>query len=91
LTTVLTAIDMLPTFAQLAGARLPDDYQPDGESIVAAIKGAKSRRSNLKRTTLRLPFHAEGMQLVIHFSGARLIAHYGSALCSLGRFIMLWR
>ena len=29
----------------MAGAKLPDNYQSDGESIVAAIKGAKFQRT----------------------------------------------
>jgi N-acetylgalactosamine-6-sulfatase len=32
-TSVLSAVDLLPTFAELAGEELPDDYQPDGESF----------------------------------------------------------
>jgi N-acetylgalactosamine-6-sulfatase len=40
-----TAVDLLCTFAEVAGAKLPDDYQSDGESIVAAIKGAKFQRT----------------------------------------------
>ena len=36
---VLTAVDLLPTFADLAGASLPSDYQPDGESVVSALQG----------------------------------------------------
>jgi arylsulfatase A-like enzyme len=36
---VLTAVDMVPTFMELAGAELPADYTPDGVSVVAALKG----------------------------------------------------
>jgi len=38
-TTALAAVDLLPTFAELAGVKLPEGYQSDGESIVEAIKG----------------------------------------------------
>lgn len=41
----MTAVDILPTFMELAGASLPDDYQPDGESVVKALKGESWRRS----------------------------------------------
>jgi N-acetylgalactosamine-6-sulfatase len=41
---VITAVDLLPTFAELAGAKLPNYYKPDGESIVTAIKGGKFQR-----------------------------------------------
>ena len=44
-TSVLTAADLLPTIAELAGAKLPDDYQSDGQSIAAAIKGASFQRT----------------------------------------------
>ena len=40
-----SAVDVLPTFVELAGARMPDDYTPDGESLVRAIKGAGWTRS----------------------------------------------
>ncbi|MFC1764487.1 sulfatase [Planctomycetota bacterium] len=42
---VLTAVDLLPTFLELAGVELPDDYAPDGESIVLALKGKGLSRS----------------------------------------------
>ena len=38
-TSMISAVDLLPTFCELAGARLPDDYQPDGVSQVAALQG----------------------------------------------------
>jgi N-acetylgalactosamine-6-sulfatase len=41
---VLTAVDILPTFVELAGATLPDDYQPDGVSVVSALKGEVFKR-----------------------------------------------
>ncbi len=42
---VLTAVDLLPTFVELAGAELPQSYQPDGESIAAALRGGSFQRS----------------------------------------------
>lgn len=36
---LLSAVDLLPTFCELAGAELPSDYAPDGISQVAALKG----------------------------------------------------
>lgn len=36
---VMTAVDLLPTFADLAKVDLPDTYSPDGVSIVSALKG----------------------------------------------------
>lgn len=42
---VLTAVDLLPTFMEIAGQELPADYQPDGESIVNALKGDHFERS----------------------------------------------
>ena len=44
-TSVMTAVDLLCTFTEVTGAKLPDNYQSDGESIVAAIKGAKFQRT----------------------------------------------
>jgi N-acetylgalactosamine-6-sulfatase len=36
---VLTAVDLLPTFMELAGQPLPSGYEPDGISIVSALEG----------------------------------------------------
>ena len=38
-TSVLTAVDLLPTFLELAGQPLPAGLKLDGESIVPALKG----------------------------------------------------
>ena len=42
---VLTAVDLLPTFMELAGRDLPADYKPDGVSMVSALKGEHFERS----------------------------------------------
>lgn len=42
---VMTAVDMLPTFMELAQAKLPEGYKPDGESIIPALKGNGFQRS----------------------------------------------
>ncbi|MDQ8180239.1 sulfatase-like hydrolase/transferase [Pelagicoccus sp. SDUM812005] len=36
---VLTAVDLLPTFLEAAGVELPEGYEPDGQSVLAAFKG----------------------------------------------------
>ena len=36
---LLTAVDLLPTFCELAGAKLPENYVPDGISQVSALMG----------------------------------------------------
>ena len=36
---LISAVDLLPTFCELAGAELPADYAPDGVSQVAVLKG----------------------------------------------------
>ena len=41
---VVTAVDLLPTFADIAGATLPDDYQSDGQSILSLLKGGTIKR-----------------------------------------------
>lgn len=40
----LTAVDLLPTFLEVAGQPLPTGYQPDGQSILAALKGKDFQR-----------------------------------------------
>ena len=39
---LISAVDLLPTFCELAGATLPDGYKPDGISQVEALKGKSS-------------------------------------------------
>jgi len=41
-TSLISAVDLLPTFCELAGARLPEDYKPDGVSQVATLLGKSS-------------------------------------------------
>ena len=42
--TVVTAVDLLPTFADVASAELPNGYQSDGQSILALLKGGTVKR-----------------------------------------------
>lgn len=46
-TSVLNAVDLLPTFADLAGATLPSKYVSDGESIRLALTGETFERSKV--------------------------------------------
>ena len=45
-TTVLHAVDMLPTLATLGGAKPPADYKGDGEDLSAALFGKPAARGN---------------------------------------------
>ena len=38
-TSLISAVDLLPTFCELAGAQLPDSYHPDGVSQVDVLLG----------------------------------------------------
>jgi N-acetylgalactosamine-6-sulfatase len=44
-TSVITAVDLLPTFLEVAGVALPEGFQPDGESVAAAFKAEGFTRS----------------------------------------------
>ncbi|QDV25816.1 Choline-sulfatase [Aureliella helgolandensis] len=44
-TSVLTAVDLLPTFLDVAGESLPEGYKPDGQSALAAFKGEPWQRT----------------------------------------------
>ncbi|MDB4384526.1 sulfatase-like hydrolase/transferase [Opitutaceae bacterium] len=44
-TSVLTAVDLLPTFLDAAGVNLPAAFEPDGQSALAAFKGSPIERS----------------------------------------------
>ena len=39
---LISAVDLLPTFCEVAGVPLPDGYKPDGLSQLAVLKGKKS-------------------------------------------------
>jgi N-acetylgalactosamine-6-sulfatase len=43
-TTVLTALDLLPTLCAAAGVVLPEGYKGDGENLLAAFKGESTER-----------------------------------------------
>jgi N-acetylgalactosamine-6-sulfatase len=37
--TIIAAVDLLPTFCAAAGVSLPSEYQPDGENMLSAFEG----------------------------------------------------
>jgi len=41
-TSLMSAVDLLPTFCEVAGVELPDSYHPDGVSQVATLLGEAS-------------------------------------------------
>ncbi len=41
---IVTAVDLLPTFADVAGAKLPKGYQSDGQSVLPLLKGGTIER-----------------------------------------------
>jgi N-acetylgalactosamine-6-sulfatase len=43
-TSVINAVDLLPTFCEIAGAPLPEGYEPDGESFLPALRGEAWQR-----------------------------------------------
>jgi len=45
---LISAVDLLPTFCELAGAALPNDYRPDGVSQVDTLLGKSSRTRSKK-------------------------------------------
>ena len=44
-TSVLTAVDLLPTFLEAAGVALPEGFVPDGQSAFSAFKGEPINRT----------------------------------------------
>jgi len=41
---VLSIVDFVPTFCRLAGASMPEGYQPDGLDVIDALEGRSFRR-----------------------------------------------
>ncbi len=59
-TACLSAVDLLPTFCEIAGAKLPSSYRPDGVSQVAALMGkGKARREKPLFWKLPSPWPAQ--------------------------------
>ncbi len=46
-TSVITAVDLLPTFVDISGAKMPENFTPDGENVVAAFKGENFKREKV--------------------------------------------
>jgi N-acetylgalactosamine-6-sulfatase len=42
---VLSAVDLLPTFCELAGKELPEEFEPDGESFISIFKNIPFKRT----------------------------------------------
>nr|WP_197444146.1 sulfatase-like hydrolase/transferase [Maioricimonas rarisocia] len=47
-TSLISAVDLLPTFCELAGAELPESYEPDGISQVEVLTG-ESKETNREK------------------------------------------
>lgn len=45
---LLNAVDLLPTFCEVTGAKMPHDYAPDGESILDVLQGNRSQETREK-------------------------------------------
>ena len=58
-TSVLSAVDLLPTFAELAGKQLPNDFQPDGESFITIFDNLPFERSKPLFWDWRFPVYNE--------------------------------
>ncbi len=44
-TSVMTAVDLLPTFLEVAGVELPEEFKPDGQSVLSAFKAGGFERT----------------------------------------------
>jgi arylsulfatase A-like enzyme len=44
-TSVMTAVDLLPTFLEVAGVELPEGFKPDGQSVLSAFKAEDFERT----------------------------------------------
>lgn len=51
-TSLLSAVDLLPTFCEIAGVKLPDSYTPDGISQVAALTDQGTIRRTFREQPL---------------------------------------
>ncbi|MBA2115222.1 sulfatase family protein [Bremerella alba] len=56
---MISAVDLLPTFCEIAGAKLPDGYQADGVSQVVQLQG-KSMTGRSKPLFWKMSGHGRG-------------------------------
>ncbi|MCM2373556.1 sulfatase family protein [Aporhodopirellula aestuarii] len=83
---MISAVDLLPTFCEVAGAPLPVGYQPDGISQLAGLQGKESqgrskplfwKMGNKGKPTQRNPFH--WVSYCIVFQNWKLLANEDSS------------
>jgi len=53
-TSLMSAVDLLPTFCEVAGVKLPDDYSPDGLSQLAAFRDCRSEMEACREQRFQL-------------------------------------
>lgn len=56
---LLSAVDLLPTFCELAGTKLPEDYNPDGESITSIFENKPFIRAKPLFWEWRFPYKGD--------------------------------
>ena len=58
--TVITSVDMLPTFAEGGGAKLPESQPVDGVSVLSAMKGEPKAELKERAVYRHYPHYLEG-------------------------------
>ncbi|MGK0187817.1 MAG: arylsulfatase A-like enzyme, partial [Verrucomicrobiales bacterium] len=54
-TSLISAVDLLPTFCEVAGAQFPSGYTPDGVSIVEVLRGNENMAERKKPLFWKFP------------------------------------
>ncbi len=73
--TVITSVDMLPTFAELAGAKLPTNQPVDGTSVTSALTGAPKQELAHRAVFWHYPHYLVGTK-----GKSRVIPPFGSTV-----------
>jgi N-acetylgalactosamine-6-sulfatase len=90
-TTVISAVDFLPTFCKLVGASMPDGYQPDGENILPALRGENFQRSTPIVWENHAPSYGDDwLQLAVVQGNCRLVMTKDSSRVELYDILNDW-
>ena len=85
-------VDLFPTFVELAGAKIPEDYLLDGKSLVPIFEGAEKldREAIYQNLPLYIPHYSKTPSCWMRMGDYKLIRFFGDKVVSYGSKEMLF-